>query len=476
MAINDLAGMGSSEIFPSSSDYGEGLLPIPKIDRYAGTGLMFWLWCGGNILLTTFVLGGYYAAALGAVGMIVVTFAGGLIGNLFPSLSGLRSARYGVDEYVGMRSTFGTFGAFIGIFLLVAINFGWVGILSSIAGHSGSAALATYHIGNFHWYSIFALGCGIILPVVMLYISPKTVFTLVKFSVPLLILFAFLLLWKQLSHFGWHEISMIKPNHSVSWQYAIEANIAYAVSWFPYMGAWNRFAKTEKGAFWGAWIGLSFIAILFAIVGGIATLTTGSGDPSVWAAKSGLGVPALLIIILSTLINNAMLLYCSAMGIKTAFPKANYHWVVGLVALPSIVFIYQGTLQNNFSTILTVVGAVISPYWGVALGDYFLLRRQHVDLIGLYQGEGGPYWFKRGFNPVALGVWIAGMAMWLFLGGWTSYVSWLHFGPGEKVFTYLTATAPVIIFCARAYWGLGMLGFSTIAKSMPETIDAVTSK
>jgi NCS1 family nucleobase:cation symporter-1 len=455
MAIDDTMGMSSSEIFPSSSDYGEGLLPIPRIDRYAGSGLMFWLWCGGNILLTTFVLGGYYAAALGAIGMIVVTFAGGLIGNLFPSLSGLRSARYGVDEYVGMRSTFGTFGAFIGIFLLVAINFGWVGILSSIAGHSGSAALQTYHVGNFHWYTIFALGSGIVLPVVMLYISPKTVFTLVKFTVPLLILFALLLLWKQLSH------------------YAIEANIAYAVSWFPYMGAWNRFAKTEKGAFWGAWIGLSFIAILFAIVGGIATLTTGSGDPSVWATKSGLGVPALFIIILSTLINNAMLLYCSAMGIKTAFPKANYHWVVGLVALPSIIFIYQGTLQNNFSTILTVVGAVISPYWGVALGDYFLLRRQHVDLIGLYQGEGGPYWFKRGFNPVALSVWIAGMAMWLFLGGWTSYVSWLHFGPGEKVFTYLTATAPVIIFCALAYWALGMLGFSTIAKSMPESVDSL---
>jgi len=469
MAIDDAMGANSSEILRSSSDYGEGLLPIPAIDRYAGTGLMFWLWCGGNILLTTFVLGGYYAAALGAAGMIVVTFAGGLIGNLFPSMSGLRSARYGVDEYVGMRSTFGTFGAYVGIFMLVVINFGWVGILSSIAGKSGSAALHAYHFSNFHWYSIFALACGIILPVGMLYISPKTVFALVKYTVPLLILFAIVLLWKQLSHYGWHEISSIKANHSVSWQYAIEANIAYAVSWFPYMGAWNRFAKSERGAFWGAWLGLSFIAILFAIVGGIATLTTGSGDPSVWATKSGLGIPALAIIILSTLINNAMLLYCSAMGIKTAFPKANYHWVVGLVALPSILFIYLGTLQNNFSTILTVVGAFIAPYWGVALGDYFLLRRQRVDLVGLYQGEGGPYWFKKGFNPVAFAVWGLGVVLWLFLGGWTSYVNWLHIASGEKVFAYLTATGPVIVICALVYWLLGMLGVSTIAKSMPET-------
>ena len=452
MTATDLGSAGPGEIDPHSLDFGEGILPIPRIDRYAGTGLMFWLWCGGNILLTTFVLGGYYAAALGAVGMIVVTVAGSLLGNLFPSLSGLRSARYGVDEYVGMRSSFGTFGAYIGIFLLVAINFGWVGILSSIAGHSGAAVMATYHVTNFHWYSIFALGCGIVLPVAMLYISPKTVFGLVKVAVPILIIFAALLLWKQLTHFGWGYISHIKANHSVSWQYALEANIAYAVSWFPYMGAWNRFAKTEKGAFWGAWLGLSFIAIMFAVVGGMATLTTGSGDPSVWATKSGLGVPALGIIILSTLINNAMLLYCSAKGIQTAWPKLRYHVVVGLVALPSIVFIYEGTLQNNFNTILTVVGAFIAPYWGVALGDYFLVRHQRLDLVGLYQRDDSPYWFRGGFNVKALAIWVCGVGLWIFLGGWTSTVSWVQIGSGEKVFAYLTATAPTIIVCAVAYW------------------------
>lgn len=462
--------MTTDNASPAAADYGEGLLPIPASDRYAGTGLMFWLWCGGNILLTTFVLGGYYAAALGALGMIVVTIAGGLIGNLFPSLSGLRSARYGVDEYVGMRSTFGSYGAYVGIFMLVVINFGWIGILSSIAGNSGSAAVTVYHAANLHWYSLFALGCGIVAPVAMLYISPKTVFKLVKFAVPLLILFAIMLVAAQFYHFGWHRIFSIKANHSVSWQYAIEANVAYAVSWFPYMGAWNRFAKSERGAFWGAWIGLSFIAILFAVVGGIATLTTGSGDPSVWATKSGLGIPALAIIILSTLINNAMLLYCSVMGIKTAIPKANYHWTVALVVIPSILFIYVGTLQSNFSTILTVVGALIAPYWGVALGDYFLVRRQRLDLVGLYQREGGPYWFRRGFNPEAFVVWGLGIVLWLFLGGWTSSVSWLQFASGEHVFAYLTATTPVIILCALGYWALARRHFpatSPVAEASP---------
>ncbi|MGH9300093.1 MAG: cytosine permease, partial [Acidimicrobiales bacterium] len=102
--------------------------------------------------------------------------------------------------------------------------------------------------------------------------------------------------------------------------------------------------------------------------------------------------------------------------------------------------------------ILTVVGALIAPYWGVALGDYFLVRRQRLDLVGLYQREDSPYWFRGGFNLKALGVWVVGVGLWIFLGGWTSTVSWLHIGSGQSVFSYLTATAPVIIICAAAYW------------------------
>lgn len=45
-------------------------------------------------------------------------------------------------------------------------------------------------------------------------------------------------------------------------------------------------------------------------------------------------------------------------------------------------FIYVGSLQDNFNNILTGAGALLAPYWGVALGDYFLLRRQRVDLVG----------------------------------------------------------------------------------------------
>ena len=136
------------------------------------------------MLLTTFLLGGYYAASIGVAGLIVATVVGSLLGCLWPTLTGLRSARYGVDEYVGMRSTFGTYGSYIGVVLLVAINFGWIGILAQNRRQlPGIAAVRELtKTGDFstsfgaNWFTLFALICGIIIPVVLLYISPKTVF------------------------------------------------------------------------------------------------------------------------------------------------------------------------------------------------------------------------------------------------------------------------------------------------------------
>ena len=75
-----------------------------------------------------------------------------------------------------------------------------------------------------------------------------------------------------------------------------------------------------------------------------------------------------------------------------------------------------------------------------------------LDLVGLYQRENSPYWFRGGFNVRALVVWACGVGVWIFLGGWTSTVSWIQIATGEKVFSYLTATAPTIIICAVAYW------------------------
>ncbi|MHB1928368.1 MAG: cytosine permease [Acidimicrobiales bacterium] len=412
---------------------------------------MTWLRGGGNILLTTFVLGGYYAASLGLAGLVVVTITGAALGNLLPAVSGLRSARYGVDEYVGIRSTYGLRGANIGVLVLVLCNYGWIGIYSSLAGTSASTALTRLGHPVAGSYTLFALVLGIVAPVTILALSPRVVFRVVKYAVPLLILFAVLLLWKELTRFGLHRIAAFRPTHAVDWQYAVEAQVAYGASWLPYMGAWNRFARTERAAFFGTWVGMGFVAVLLSLIGGIATMMTGSPQPSVWAIRSGLGIPVLLLISVSTVVSSAVLLYSSAEALRTAIPRLPTPVVLVAAAAPSIALVYEGSLTSKFSVLLTIAGGIIAPYWGVALGDYFLLRGQRLDVASLVESGRSPYWYLGGFNLLAVGTWLVGVAAWLCVGGWQTPYRWLAFAPGRHVFEAVTATAPIVVLSALLY-------------------------
>jgi nucleobase:cation symporter-1, NCS1 family len=50
------------------------------------------------------------------------------------------------------------------------------------------------------------------------------------------------------------------------------------------------------------------------------------------------------------------------------------------------------------------------PLFGVVLTDYFIIRRRRLDPEDLYRA-GGAYWYRGGFNILALTAWAAGFAL-----------------------------------------------------------------
>ncbi|PMY01038.1 cytosine permease, partial [Pseudomonas sp. GW460-13] len=63
-------------------------------------------------------------------------------------------------------------------------------------------------------------------------------------------------------------------------------------------------------------------------------------------------------------------------------------------------------LYNNPAVIhytLDVLGAFIGPLFGILIADFYLVRRQHVDVDDLYTlNPRGRYWYRNGFNPAAV--------------------------------------------------------------------------
>jgi nucleobase:cation symporter-1, NCS1 family len=431
----------------------ESILPIPLKSRYAGSLSLFWLWAGGNVLLTNFVSGSSYAQGLGLYPMLVITLCANLLGLALCAWDTQRSAKYGIDEMVSIRPTFGYHGSIYGVMVLVIVNFGWVGILASMAGSASKIIVQGFAGGSGFPgdFSVYALGAGIIFPLIILMISQKAAFWLSRITVPILLLFALYIGIKLISGNYWSQMVHVQPTHQPNWAMAFEIIIAFAISWFPYLGSWNRFAKTQRKSLWATYWGLGASGILFACIGGMATLATGEIDPALWADKLHLGVIALLIIILGTATSVTHLLGAGTMGILSIFPKWNYRYLSIAVTLPSIIFVYMESLQQMFNILLIFVGLLAGPYWGIIMADYFFVRKERIDLKACFDPK-GIYRYFYGWNPVAVICMLVGMVFWLYLGGWQSNIQALTSPSGQHLFNSISATLPSIILSGALYY------------------------
>ena len=52
-------------------------------------------------------------------------------------------------------------------------------------------------------------------------------------------------------------------------------------------------------------------------------------------------------------------------------------------------------------TWLIAYSALLGAVGGILIADYFVIRRTNFDQAGLYRRK-GPYWYRGGFNPIAI--------------------------------------------------------------------------
>lgn len=432
---------------------GNTLAPIPPLDRDAGFVSLVLLWAGGNILLATFMVGSYYAEGLGFWPMVLISITANLFAYGICAVSSQRGARYGLDEVVALRPAFGMKGAYYGAFVLIFINFGWIGLLSSMTGTAAVNASEVFLGESFSFtgsYTAYAVGGGLLIPMFLVMLTPKASFYLSTFTVPVLGGFSIYILFKIMTSEHMAAVSNFKATGTVGLAFAVETCVVWAVAWQPYLGSWNKFASSERNAYWGTFIGLAVIGIIFAITGGVATLATGEVDPAVWAVKLELGLISMIIIILGTITTSSLLLYSGVMAFMSIFPKLNYKLTTAIVSLPSLVFIYNGELQGIFGVILLFVGLLAGPYWAISISDYMFLRKGIINVKECYE-ENGIYCFYKGFNVHAFAAQISGMLVWLFLGGWLSGYDILSSSFGELAFSYVSATVPSMLVAAGVY-------------------------
>jgi len=99
----------------------------------------------------------------------------------------------------------------------------------------------------------------------------------------------------------------------------------------------------------------------------------------------------------------------------------------GMIAAVGSVLITPWNLYNNPDVIhytLETLGAFIGPLFGVLIADFYLIRKQQVDIDDMFSMKpSGRYWYKKGYNPAAVIATAAGAVIAMIPVLWTG-------GPG----------------------------------------------
>ena len=108
-------------------------------------------------------------------------------------------------------------------------------------------------------------------------------------------------------------------------------------------------------------------------------------------------------------------------------------------------------LYNNFYIILGLACTVYSPIIAMQLIDFYIFRKQKLDLRSLYdKTETSDYVFWKGFNWVAVFVFISGAVIYYLIMDPINLTC-------SGVFKYVTATGGATIYSLIAYYVLGKL-------------------
>jgi NCS1 family nucleobase:cation symporter-1 len=448
----------------------EGSYPVLPSERVWTTWPMFAISVSLAIATWDFLIGGFVAYYLGALDGILVMTAGSLVGIFLIILVCLPVAtKYGVDSIVSSRPQLGVRGSSLAMIAQFVSVVGWNCLLLIFLGHAAAEILIANGVFDESIRSelevIFGL-LGVAAVWVLLRGGPQHMRRVGPYVAIAIVALSVLILILLLVNVGPGKIFDAKPvasSGSRQWDMAtgFEILIAVTLAWWPYVGGMMRLAPSSRSALWPSVTGLALAVVLVSTIGlwsGLAIPDSG-GDPTTYLVELGgltTGTIALVFIVLANIDTAMVGVYVSAIGLKQLpFVQKRVSWnmTVGLTLAPVavVVLFFSGWAFEHIGTFLAFVGLVFAPVIGVQLVDYYLLRRQRLNVRALYQTEAGsPYYYWHGFNAVGIVSIGIGFATYLYLLDPVNFTS-------RAPYEYISASIPSGVVAAAAYFLLTKL-------------------
>ncbi|MEA3252482.1 MAG: NCS1 family nucleobase:cation symporter-1 [Pseudomonadota bacterium] len=416
--------------------YNDDLAPIKKGDRNWGWFEIFNVWSNDIQSLFGYTLAASLFISYGLNGwavMAAIILAGFVVMGLV-NLSGRPSVKYGVPFPVMIRASMGVHGANFPAMLRAIIGIFWYGVqtyfastavallLTALFGDPGGEWLGMSPVG---WLSFVIVW---VFQMALFWAGIERIKHFLNWAGPLvyLVMVALMLIvWFKAGSDLLPAVGTIFGGQSDYQGSTIGAFLAITGTMIAYFAAvvinfgdFSRFVKSERDMKLGNLLGLplnvaffSFIALIIT-AGTLALFGETLTNPSDIIARVDslpLTIIAAITFFAATVgINLVANFIPPAYDLANLFPSRISFRIGGLIT--ALVAFVVGALwvsvisQIGIAGFVNALGAIIAPFYGIIVADYYLVRRQRLNIQDMFSAApDGAYHYVNGWNKRAIG-------------------------------------------------------------------------
>ena len=319
------------------------------------------IWFGAAVSIAE-ILTGTYFAPLGFTKGLLAILLGHVIGCAMFFFAGLIGGRTGLSAMGTVELSFGRIGCLFFAALNVLQLVGWTAIMI----YDGALATNTV-LGLGKWVWCLVIG-GLI--VLWIAIGIKNLGWVNKIAMAALFILSIVLCVVVFR--GGTPVTV--PDDSLSFGAAVELAVAMPLSWLPLISDYTREAEKPFAATLSSTLTYGVVSCWMYLIGMGAAIFTGEGDIALIMVKAGLGVAALLILILSTVTTTFLDAYSAGISAESLSKKINGKYAALIVTAIGTVCAICFPM-DDITNFLYLIGSVFAPMIAIQITDFFLLRR-----------------------------------------------------------------------------------------------------
>lgn len=344
--------------------------PLPESRTVSGWRVAL-IVIGFNIGLPGFLNSAQISAALGMRDAVLAALLAGLILCVLACLTAVVSVRTRLTTYLLVQRSFGRSGAALVNIVIAVVHFGWFGVNASFFGDAMVAATQEV-LGVSGSFASFVIIGGLLMAITTIY-GFRALDRLALIAVPILAVVLCVVVVLAARRHGIVTAPAATPPVPMSFGVALSALVGASMLTAAAMPDLTRYICSGRQAVVSMMLSFPIAAPFLMLAAATASLATGETDIMKLIIGFGLGVPALLVLILSTWTINSANLYSASLSLTATF-KGVAQWKFTLLSGVLGTLLAVVGIMDAFVSFLVLLGVIVPPIAVIYVIDAFYSR------------------------------------------------------------------------------------------------------